>query len=198
MNKNNNLGRFLLVIAIILWALFEVYPPTSRDLVQQFSSRALNRDAAFTNILADSAVMQKAGTNEFAALQLATGTNDLQKYFPVHRRAEPGPPRSVYLEQAPAGRGGQDQARLGFAGRHVVPRRDGHEQASPTPTRRAARCRRPSRCCASALTSSAWRSRSSSPPAATASSSSCPASRSPTRRARRRRSRRRRSSNSAW
>ena len=82
MNKNNNLGRFLLVIAIILWALFEVYPPTSRDLVQQFSSRALNRDAAFTNILADSAVMQKAGTNEFAALQLATGTNDLQKYFP--------------------------------------------------------------------------------------------------------------------
>jgi SecD/SecF fusion protein len=82
MNKNNNLGRFLLVIAIILWALFEVYPPTSRDLVQQFTSRALNRDAAFTNILADSAVMQKAGTNEFAALQLATGTNDLQKYFP--------------------------------------------------------------------------------------------------------------------
>jgi SecD/SecF fusion protein len=82
MNKNNNLGRFLLVIAIILWALFEVYPPTSRDLVQQFTSRAQNRDAAFTNILADTAVMTKAGTNEFAALQLATGTNELQKYFP--------------------------------------------------------------------------------------------------------------------
>ena len=82
MNKNNNLGRFLLVIAIILWALFEVYPPTSRDLVQQFAKRAQNQDDAFKAILAQTAVMTAAGTNEFAALQLATGTNDLQKYFP--------------------------------------------------------------------------------------------------------------------
>ena len=82
MNKNNNLGRFLLVIAIILWALFEVYPPTSRDLVQKFAKRAQNQDDAFKGILAQTAVMTAAGTNEFAALQLATGTNDLQKYFP--------------------------------------------------------------------------------------------------------------------
>ena len=82
MNKNNNLGRFLLVIAIIVWALFEVYPPTSRDLVQQFTSRAQNQDDAFKGILAQTAVMTKAGTNEFAALQLATATNDLQRYFP--------------------------------------------------------------------------------------------------------------------
>jgi len=82
MNKNNNLGRFLLVIAIIVWALFEVYPPTSRDLVQQFTSRAQNQDDAFKGILAQTAAMTKAGTNEFAALQEATGTNDLQKYFP--------------------------------------------------------------------------------------------------------------------
>jgi SecD/SecF fusion protein len=82
MNKNNNLGRFLLVLGIIAWALFEIYPPASRDLVQQFSSRAENRDAAFKDILAQTAALQKAGTNEFAALQLATGTNDLQKYFP--------------------------------------------------------------------------------------------------------------------
>ncbi len=82
MNKNNNLGRFLLVIAIILWALVEVYPPTSRDLVQQFSSRAQHKDAVFTNILAQAVEMQIAGTNEFAALQLATGTNNLQPYFP--------------------------------------------------------------------------------------------------------------------
>ena len=82
MNKNNNLGRFLLVIAIILWAIFEVMPPTSRDLVEQFASRAQNQDAAFKDILAQTATLQKAGTNEFAALQLATGTNDLQRYFP--------------------------------------------------------------------------------------------------------------------
>jgi len=82
MNKNNNLGRFLLVLAIIVWALVEIYPPTSRDLVQQFSARAVSRDAVFTNILTQTAALQLAGTNEFAALQQATGTNDLQKYFP--------------------------------------------------------------------------------------------------------------------
>jgi SecD/SecF fusion protein len=82
MNKNNNFGRFLLVIGIIVWSLFEIYPPTSRDLVQEFSNRAEKPDAAFTNILTQTAALQKAGTNEFYALQMATGTNDLQKYFP--------------------------------------------------------------------------------------------------------------------
>jgi SecD/SecF fusion protein len=82
MNKNNNFGRFLLVIAIIVWALVEVFPPTARDLVQDFTNRAQNKDATFTNVLAQTATLTKAGTNEFAAIQLAAGTNELQKYFP--------------------------------------------------------------------------------------------------------------------
>ncbi len=81
--KQNNMGRFLLVIAIILWSLYQIYPPTSRDLIKEFSSRAENKDAAFTNILNEARAFQKAGTNnEFMALQVAAGTNDLQKYFP--------------------------------------------------------------------------------------------------------------------
>jgi len=80
--RRNNLGRFILVICIVLWALFEVYPPTSRDLVREFSRRAENRDATFTNILSRVELLQKAGTNtEFACLQAATITNDLQPYF---------------------------------------------------------------------------------------------------------------------
>jgi SecD/SecF fusion protein len=80
--KQNNFGRFLLVIAIILWSLYEIYPPTSRDLIQEFSRRAVNRDATFTNILTQAEALQKAGTNnEFAALATAVGTNDLQRYF---------------------------------------------------------------------------------------------------------------------
>src|SRR5665213_17667 len=82
MNKNNNLGRFILVLVIIGWSLLEIYPPTSRDLVQEFARRAQNQDAAFKNILAETAALQKAGTdNEFTALQIAAGTNDLQNYF---------------------------------------------------------------------------------------------------------------------
>jgi SecD/SecF fusion protein len=80
--KRNNTGRFILVACIILWALFEVYPPTSRDLLQEFTRRAENKDAAFTNILARMDVLQKAGTNsEFACLQEAIGTNSIQPYF---------------------------------------------------------------------------------------------------------------------
>jgi len=82
MNKNNNLGRFILVIAIIAWALMEIYPPTSRDLVKEFTNRAIAKDAAFQGILANAADLQKAGTNEFTALQMASSTNDLKKYFP--------------------------------------------------------------------------------------------------------------------
>jgi SecD/SecF fusion protein len=81
--KQNNFGRFILVVVIILWSLYEIMPPTSRSLVSEFSRRAQNQDAAFKGILAQADVLQKAGTNnEFIALQLATGTNDLQKYFP--------------------------------------------------------------------------------------------------------------------
>jgi SecD/SecF fusion protein len=83
MNKNNNLGRFLLVLAIIVWAIVEVLPPTARDLVQEFSRRAQNQDAAFGSITNQVAALKNAGTNnEFIALQLAIGTNNIQKYFP--------------------------------------------------------------------------------------------------------------------
>jgi SecD/SecF fusion protein len=80
--KQNNLGRFLLVIAIIVWSLFEVYPPTSRSLVSEFSRRAQSPDAAFKDIVAQAQKLTAAGTNEFIALQMAAGTNELQKYFP--------------------------------------------------------------------------------------------------------------------
>jgi SecD/SecF fusion protein len=74
--------KFIFVVAIVVWALISVYPPKSRDLIQQFSSRAENRDATFTNILQQAELLQKAGTNsEFANLQEAIGTNDIQNYF---------------------------------------------------------------------------------------------------------------------
>jgi len=36
MNRNN-LGKFIFVIIVVLWSLYEVYPPNPRDLVQYFS-----------------------------------------------------------------------------------------------------------------------------------------------------------------
>jgi SecD/SecF fusion protein len=80
--KQNNLGKFLFVVFIIGWSFFEMYPPTSRDLVKEFASRAVSPDATFSNILARVDALQAAGTNsEFANLRAAIGTNDIQKYF---------------------------------------------------------------------------------------------------------------------
>jgi SecD/SecF fusion protein len=82
MKQNNNLWKFLFVLFIIGWSFFEMYPPTSRDLVKEFATRSDNHDAAFSNILAQANAMQAAGTNsKFANLRAAIGTNDIQPYF---------------------------------------------------------------------------------------------------------------------
>ncbi|HVU27026.1 MAG TPA: protein translocase subunit SecD [Verrucomicrobiae bacterium] len=87
--KKNNFGWFIVVVLIVLWSLYQIYPPTSRDLIQQFAARAENQDATFTNILMRAAELQKAGTNsEFACLQEAIGTNSIQKYFLIDAKNE--------------------------------------------------------------------------------------------------------------
>ncbi len=81
--KHNNFGWFIFVICLVLWSFYEVYPPSSRDLLQEFTSRAQNQDATFTNIVNQARDLEKAGTNSaFGALQEAIGENDIQKYFP--------------------------------------------------------------------------------------------------------------------
>src|ERR1035437_1333943 len=98
--KHNNLGRFILVICIILWSLYQVYPPTSRDLLVEFSSRAQNQDATFKAITAQASAYQKAGTNnEFTALQTAIGTNDIQRYFSFIRATNQIHPNTFILNR---------------------------------------------------------------------------------------------------
>ena len=81
--KQNNLWKFLFVLFIVCWSFFEMYPPTSRDLVKEFAARAVNQDTTFSNILAQMDALQKTGANsEFANLRAAISTNDIEGYFP--------------------------------------------------------------------------------------------------------------------
>ncbi|HTB84195.1 MAG TPA: protein translocase subunit SecD [Candidatus Sulfotelmatobacter sp.] len=83
--KQNNLGWFIVVIALIAWSFYEIYPPTSKSLLAEFSAKGVNQDAAFKQIVTDATVLAATGTNsEFSALQMAVSTNDLQKYFPSY------------------------------------------------------------------------------------------------------------------
>ncbi|MGH7951913.1 MAG: hypothetical protein ACREFE_08345, partial [Limisphaerales bacterium] len=80
--RKNDRWKFIFVVLLICWSLYEIYPPTSRDLAQQFAARAENQDAAFTNILQRFKTLQQVNPNrEFANLQDAIGTNDIQPYF---------------------------------------------------------------------------------------------------------------------
>jgi SecD/SecF fusion protein len=79
--KQNNLGRFILVLVIVVWSLFQIYPPTSRSLITEFADRAEKPDTNFLAIVKQAQQLQRLGTNEFAALQEAVGTNDIQKHF---------------------------------------------------------------------------------------------------------------------
>jgi len=75
--------KFVFVVLVVLWSLFQIYPPKSRDLIRQFESQAQNQDTNFTAILKRLAPLEAANTNrEFANLESAIGTNDIQNYFP--------------------------------------------------------------------------------------------------------------------
>ena len=81
--KHNNFGRFILVIVIVLWAFWEMYPLTSSDLIKKFKERARNPDASYSAITNNIDVLQKTGTNsEYSVLLQAIGTNDVRPYFP--------------------------------------------------------------------------------------------------------------------
>ena len=82
--RKNDFPKFVFVVLVILWSLYQIYPPTSRDLVKEFVAHADNPDATFTNILQRIEPLRLANTNaaEFMVLQEAIGTNDIQNYFP--------------------------------------------------------------------------------------------------------------------
>ena len=58
MNRNN-FWRFVLVVLVLLWSLYELYPPNGEDLVQVFREKAINRDTNFVAIVARAQGLQK-------------------------------------------------------------------------------------------------------------------------------------------
>ena len=82
MNRNNT-GRFLLVIFVLVWSLFEIYPPKSGDLLLEFQDRAVSKDTNFTAIVSMAqALTKERPARVFGNLRDAIGTNDIAKYFP--------------------------------------------------------------------------------------------------------------------
>ena len=98
--KRNNIWKFVLVVFIVAWSLWELYPPTNRDLVEEFKSRAVNTDTNFTAILTRvQALQQQAPDRAFANLMEAIGTNDISRYFPFANVASEAQPQQAILQR---------------------------------------------------------------------------------------------------
>jgi len=86
MNRNH-LWKLLLIIFVVSWSIYEVYPPSSKNLLAEFQLKAQKKDATFTNIVEQARQLQdKNPDRTFANLKDAVGTNDLSRYFPEGNR----------------------------------------------------------------------------------------------------------------
>src|SRR6266850_264842 len=99
MNRRH-LWKFFLILFILAWSIFEMTPPTSRDLLLEFQHQARRPDDAFSNIVAKAHQLQQQNPNRtFANLKEAVGTNDIARYFPQYNVKGQKEPNNYVLHQ---------------------------------------------------------------------------------------------------
>jgi len=99
MNRNN-FWRFVLVVLVVLWSLYELYPPQGRDLLLYFREKAVGRDPAFTTIYTNALALRKAMPEQpYDNLLKAIGTNDITRYFPSFGAKEQTHPTAYILNR---------------------------------------------------------------------------------------------------
>jgi len=99
MNRNH-LWKLALILFVVLWSFYEMYPPRGRDLVQVFRERAVSRDATFTAILQRAQQLQKTRPErQYGNLQEAIGTNDITRYFPYFEAKNESHPTTYILNR---------------------------------------------------------------------------------------------------
>ncbi len=82
---SRNTWRFLLTIFVVAWALYELYPLKSRDLVQFFQERVEFSDTNFTAIVTRAQELEQERPGQaYVNLLAAAGTNDLARHFPSY------------------------------------------------------------------------------------------------------------------
>lgn len=109
MNRNH-LYKFLFILFVIGWSVYEQTPYKSRNIIEVFQERAQRerKDGAFTNIVTKADELQKKSPDRnFGNLKDAVGTNDLVKYFPfLDVKGEKDPNRYIlnWLQRESAGK----------------------------------------------------------------------------------------------
>jgi SecD/SecF fusion protein len=78
-----------LIVFLVAWSLYEIYPPSSQDLITEFADQADTgkQDATFKKIVETAQALEKADPDphlQFSDLLKAIGTNDIRPYFPYY------------------------------------------------------------------------------------------------------------------
>src|SRR6185503_11382642 len=99
MNQNNT-WKWLLILFVLCFSLYSLYPPQSRDLLTEFVENASNKDTNFTAMVTKAREFEKERpTRTYGNLMEAIGTNDITHYYPdiVRNLAqnEPQPTRAI-------------------------------------------------------------------------------------------------------
>ncbi len=100
--SRNNTWRFAIVILIVLWSLFELFPPQGRDLAQFFREKAQipPGDTTFSNIVVRLQDLQRERPGQtYSNLLQAIGTNDVTRYFPFFDVTNQASPTAYVLNR---------------------------------------------------------------------------------------------------
>ena len=103
---------FFVVLPLVLAAKF-MYPPSPRDLLQEFNRRAVARDTTFKDIVQKAQELEKSRHGQtYVNLQEAIGTNEITQYFPFFDAKNEVHPTTYILNRLQ--REGAGKIRLGL------------------------------------------------------------------------------------
>jgi SecD/SecF fusion protein len=106
MNRNH-LWKLLLILFVVGWSAYEMYPPSSRPLIEVFQENYQRRDTNYTAIMEQFKILHAANPqNDFKNLLDAVGTNTLVGHFDFDTRAEKDPNAAIlnHLQKLAAGK----------------------------------------------------------------------------------------------
>jgi len=87
-------------VLVVLWSLYELYPPKPTNLLLKFRERAVNRDTAFSGIVQQAQALEKGTPDRpYDNLLEAIGTNDINRYFPFYEAKSEAHPTTYILNR---------------------------------------------------------------------------------------------------
>ncbi len=94
--QRNNFWRTILVVFVTAWAVFELYPPTNRNIIDVFEEHVTRKDTNFTAIVTQARKLDKEFPDRnFGNLRDAIGTNSLTNFIAFSVAGEKDPNRAI-------------------------------------------------------------------------------------------------------